>query len=293
MVDLDVVFRNESADASAKDVVDTAVEAEQLGYGTAWLPDHILPPGPYGETFGGVFEPLILLTAVASRTMRLGLGTSVIVLPLRNPFVLAKQVALLPNVANLPLRQPAVLAKSAATLDRLSGGRVELGLGAGWNRPEFQNVGAEFATRGRRLEEGIHLLRLLFGRFSGGFQGDFHGYEHGVFEPRPAQSGGPPIIVGGMSDAAVERAGRIADGWQSHGIGPEEFRERAALLRRSAGRRRVSAQARMAWTGGRPVEDACSEARAFEEAGADRVAVWFGPAPGFAERMRLFARAFR
>jgi probable F420-dependent oxidoreductase len=271
-VELDIVLRNESADASPKDVVDAAVEAEKLGYGTAWLPDHILPPSPYGETFGGVFEPLVLLTAIAARTMHLRLGTSVIVLPLRSPFVLAKQVA---------------------TLDALSGGRAELGLGAGWNQPEFQSVGADFATRGRRLEEGIHLLRHLFNRAPGGFDGHFYGYEQGVFEPRVVQGGGPPIIVGGMSDAAVRRAARVADGWQSHGIGPDEFRQRVELLRRSADGRRVSAQARMAWTGGRSVEAACEEARAFEQAGADRVAIWFGPVSGFSERMRRFARAFR
>lgn len=271
-MELDVVLRNESADAVAPDLVDIAVEAEKLGYGAVWLPDHILPPGPYGETFGGVFEPVVLLTAIAARTTRLRLGTSVIVLPLRSPFVLAKEVA---------------------TLDALSGGRVELGLGAGWNRTEFESVGADFRTRGRRLEEGIQLLRHLFARAPDGFQGRFYGYERGVFEPRPAQSGGPPIILGGMSDAAVLRAARIADGWQSHGIGPDEFGGRVELLRRSAGGRRVPAQARMAWTGDRSVDAACEEARAFAVAGADRVAVWFGPAAGFTDRMGLFARAIR
>lgn len=140
-MDLDVVLPNESRSMPVGALRDLAREAEDLGFATAWLPDHVLPPGPYGPEFGGVLEPLVTIGHLAAVTERLRFGTSVLVAPLRNPFVLAKQ---------------------AATLQELSGGRLLLGLGAGWSREEFDAVGADHAHRGAVTEDVLALLRHLF-----------------------------------------------------------------------------------------------------------------------------------
>ena len=131
MVELQVVLPDESATMPPERLVELAIAAEDLGYGTAWLPDHLLPPGEFGSTYGGVYEPLVTIGYLAARTTRIRFGTSVLVLPLRSPYVVAKQ---------------------AATLHRLSGERIVLGLGAGWAKEEFAAVGAVFEERGRRTD---------------------------------------------------------------------------------------------------------------------------------------------
>ena len=107
---LQVVLPNESIDVEPERIAGLARRAEQLGYGAVWLPDHLLPPADYGTTYGGVYEPLVTLSYIAASTTRIGLGTSVLLVALRNPFAVAKQ---------------------AATLDRLSHGRLTLGVGLG------------------------------------------------------------------------------------------------------------------------------------------------------------------
>ncbi|RZS44703.1 putative F420-dependent oxidoreductase [Herbihabitans rhizosphaerae] len=246
-----------------------AAEAERLGYRGAWLPDHLLPPGRYGQDrYGGVYEPLVSLSYLAAHTSTIRLGTSVLVLPMRNPFVVAKQ---------------------AATLDRISGERLTLGVGIGWDRTEFAAVGADFHTRGARTDEAIRLLRHLF-HGEGPFHGEFYGYDDGVFEPRPRRH--LPIMVGGTSDAALRRAARLADEWQAVGLEPREFAERLARLRESSDRD-VRATARIAWHGGRAeFQRAVDQAHGFADAGAAALAVWFTPAEGFEERMAEFAAQF-
>src|SRR3712207_968780 len=160
-----------------------------MGYRTLYLPDHTLPPAPYGATYGGVYEPLVTPAHIAARTSTIRLGTSVLVLPMRNPFVVAKQVA---------------------TPERLSAGRVVLGAGVGWDAAAFAAVGADFATRGALTDDCIALLRHLF-RGGGAFHGRFRHVERGVFAPVPAQP--VPIMVGGTSEAALRRAAALADEW--------------------------------------------------------------------------------
>lgn len=266
---LQVVLPDESPDMPVSTLVDLGVRAEALGVDTVWLPDHLLPPEPYGTTFGGVYEPLMTLTYLAARTHRIGLGTSVLVLPLRDPFVLAKQVA---------------------TLDHLSQGRFTLGVGVGWSREEFAALGSDFGTRGARTDETLALLRHLF-EGEGPFHGAFHSYEHGVFAPRPA--GRIRLMVGGGSPAALRRAAEWADEWQGLDSEPEAFREARDRLR-GLTERPVRAGVRMSWSGGeREFEEAVARFRALTACGADSVAVWFGSAEGFDERMTRFADALR
>lgn len=247
---LQVVLPNETPGMDPGRPAELARHAEELGYETAWLPDHVLPPGPFGDVFGGVYEPLITLAHIAARTETIRLGTSVLILPLREPFVLAKQ---------------------AATLDALSGHRLALGIGVGWNEPEFAEVGADFANRGRRTDEMLALLEQLVttGRGPGG----------GYFEPR---RGHIPLMIGGNSTVALRRAARIGDSWLSAGLGPAEFGERVAKLREFE--RPVKAVARVEWA-------ADLDIATYAAVGADAVAVHFGAEAGYEERMaELMAR---
>lgn len=266
---LQVILPDESPDMSPETLIRLGVRAEELGAHTVWLPDHLLPPQPYGSTFGGVYEPLVTLAYLAARTERIRLGTSVLVLPMRDPFVLAKQVA---------------------TLDRLSGGRFTLGVGVGWAREEFAAVGSDFTTRGARADEALALLQHLF-EGEGPFRGRFHSYERGVFEPRPVKR--VRVMVGGGSEAALRRAAEWADEWQGVDPDPETFQAARNRLRELT-RRPVRAGVRMAWTGGEEgFTAAVARFRELAASGADSVGVWFGDVEGFEERMVRFVAALR
>lgn len=266
---LEVVLPAESPAAPASEIVEIARRAEELAYDGVWLPDHLLPPEPYGPTYGGVFEPLVTLSFIAAMTSRIRLGTSILILPLREPFLVAKQTA---------------------TLERLAPGRVVLGVGTGWEEHEFAAARMPFADRGRRSESAIRLIRHLHTVGHGPFEDEYYGFEAGVFEPRPTAP--VPILVGGKSPAAYRRATRLGDGWHGLFMGPREFGERAAGLRARADRP-FETGTRVAWTGDdRPLAEAVAEAHAFAAAGADHLAVWFGEAKGFLARMVEFAGAF-
>ncbi|MGC7099503.1 TIGR03619 family F420-dependent LLM class oxidoreductase [Amycolatopsis lurida] len=262
-MDLQVVLPNESPEMAPGRPAEIAVRAEELGYHTAWLPDHVLPPEEYGSFYGGVYEPLITLSGIAARTSRLRLGTSVLVLPLRDPFSLAKQVA---------------------TLDRLSGERLTLGLGVGWDRKEFENVGSDFTTRGARTDEAIDLMRALFGG-ARSFEGRFYGFDGGVFEPRPR--GNVRLMVGGISDAALRRVARVADEWQSIEADPEKFAAQITRLR-SFTDRPLRVGTRISWDG---ADSTAARVKSLREAGADFVAVWFGEDNGYEDRMAALVNA--
>ncbi|WP_017571435.1 TIGR03619 family F420-dependent LLM class oxidoreductase [Nocardiopsis halotolerans] len=266
---LQVVLPDESPGMSPRALVDLGTRAEELGVDAVWLPDHLLPPAPYGPTFGGVYEPLVTLAHLAARTERIRLGTSVLVAPMRDPFVLGKQVA---------------------TLDALSEGRFVLGVGTGWSREEFAAVGSDFTTRGARTDETLRLLRHLF-EGEGPFEGRFHSYERGVFEPRPARR--VPVMVGGTSERALSRAAEWGDAWQGVGLDAAGFVAARNRLRELT-HRPVRAQTRIAWPGGEPEFDrAVGLFRELTAAGADAVAVWFGDVEGFGARMERFVAALR
>jgi probable F420-dependent oxidoreductase len=269
-VRLEVVLPAETPATPASEIVEHARRAEELGYDGVWLPDHLLPPEPYGPTYGGVFEPLITLTFIAAVTSRVRLGTSILILPLRDPFLVAKQVA---------------------TLERLAPGRVALGVGTGWEEHEFAAARMPFSDRGARTNSAIRLIRHLHTVGQGPFEDEYYGFQTGVFEPRPTTP--VPILVGGKSPAAYRRATLLGDGWHGLFMGPREFGERAVDLRARADRP-FETGIRVAWTGGdRPLAEAVAEAHAFAAAGADHLAVWFGEAEGFLARMVEFAAAFR
>jgi probable F420-dependent oxidoreductase len=255
-----------SADAGA--MAATARAADELGFRAVWTADHLLPP-PSAAQFARVFEPLVSLAFVASVTSRVRLGTSVIVLPMRNPFVVAKQVA---------------------TLDALSGGRVILGLGVGWSAEEFANVGADFRTRGARFEESLALFRHLWSGSSAVFEGRFYGYAGGLFDPLPAQGADLALMIGGRSDVVLKRVARHARFWQTTSIPPAEFPSYVAKIRAEPGGEQVEVGATLGFDG--DLRDAHQRLDEWTAAGAQHLSVNFGRAQGRTDRMQAFAREF-
>ncbi|WP_091531767.1 TIGR03619 family F420-dependent LLM class oxidoreductase [Microlunatus soli] len=272
-MELEVVLPNESPLMPPGQLVDLAQQAEELGFRTAWLPDHLLPPGEFGATFGGVYEPLMTLGHLGALTDRIRLGTSVLVVPLRDPFLLAKQLA---------------------TLQQLSAGRIVLGAGVGWSQQEFAAVGADFGRRGAITDDALALLRHLFGGGSAPYEARRFGYTEGVFAPLPEQP--VEIMIGGNSDAALRRAARFGDSWQGIPAAPAAFAERAGRLADLAGDRTVAAGLRIGWQGGASgttAEQLAGEVLEYAAVGADRVAVHFGDADDTAVRMSALVTALR
>ena len=185
--------------------------ADELGFDSIWCNDHLAIPSArgdaaaepayaaaYGEQRGqSIYEPLIVLAYLAAVTRRVMLGTSVYLLPLRTPLLAARQ---------------------AVSLDRLSGGRLVLGVGAGWLESEFAAVGVPYRQRGRRTDEAIAMLKSLCGE------------ENAEFLPKPVQRPHPPLWIGGRSDAAVRRAARTGDAWHPSHLTVDELRRQIPAL---------------------------------------------------------------
>jgi probable F420-dependent oxidoreductase len=171
-----------------------AEQAEETGYASLWTFQRLLVPEGSGmdPVYRSVLDPMVALGYAAAVTSRIRLGVAVL---------------------NLPFVSPAYLAKQATTVDVLSGGRLDLGLGIGWMPEEFTITGASTARRGARTEEFLAVLRTLWDDGVSSYDGEFYSIPAGRQDPRPVQRPGPPVLLGGMSRAAMERAGRLADGW--------------------------------------------------------------------------------
>lgn len=203
------------AGASAEGIEAAAEVAERLGYSTVWTTDHVLIDRAGADEYGRIFDAILTLAHVAGRTSRVRLATSVIV---------------------VPQRQATVLAKELATLDVLSRGRLDVGVGVGWNETEFGNLGMadRYHVRGAYLDEAIRLWRHLWSGSTGPFEGRFNHLTDYAFEPLPAQAGGPPILVGGRSEAAYRRAGTLGDGYHFTAVPPSGLADRLAIVRSAA-----------------------------------------------------------
>ena len=196
-------------------LVDLAVRAERLGFDSVWAHDHVFNVGHVRERIGGrpYYEPLTLLAYVAARTSRVRLGTSVLVLPYHNPIRLAK---------------------AAATLDVLSGGRLILGVGVGAIEQEMEAMGTPYKERGRFSDEAIAAMRALWTEAEPCFDGVWSRFAGMTFSPKPVQTPSIPVVIGGVSPAAIRRAARLGDGWQPLGLAPEALRAGIATLREEA-----------------------------------------------------------
>jgi len=172
---------------------------EDIGYDELDMFDHVVmgfplagrAPGPYPGSMP-ILEAFMTLAYIAAVTRRIRLGTEVVVLPQRQPVLVAKQVS---------------------TLDTLSGGRVRLGVGVGWQASEYEALGEEFETRGRRMDEALELLRACWSQPSIDFAGKHYQLRAMGMEPKPPQGAALPVWIGGSSEAAYRRVGRYGDGW--------------------------------------------------------------------------------
>ena len=178
--------------------------ADELGYESVWLPEHlVLPVQMAGSPHHGhdhppippqtpVFDAMGYLSFLAGQTQNIRFGT---------------------QVYNIGLRHPFVSARAAATLDIVSGGRFDFGIGASWLREEWDATGLDFDTRGARVDEALEVCRALWNEPVISHHGRFFDFDEVMFEPKPVQPGGPPIHVGGDGKAALRRVARYGDGW--------------------------------------------------------------------------------
>jgi probable F420-dependent oxidoreductase len=194
---------------------------ERIGYDHIDVFDHVVmgfpiegrPPGPYNAAMP-ILEPLVTIGFLAAATSRMTLGTEVLVLPQRDPTLVAKQVS---------------------TLDTLSGGRIRLGVGVGWQESEYEALGADFHTRGARMDEAIGLLRTYWTEPQVTLTGPYYRATSMGMEPKPPQGRQLPIWIGGGSDAALRRVGRLGDGWLASRVtDAEDGRRSIAAIRRYA-----------------------------------------------------------
>ncbi len=175
-----------------------ARRVEELGFASIWTGDHV-------SFYLPMYESLTLLASYASVVRRIKLGTAVYL---------------------LALRHPTIVAKVTSTLDVLSGGRLILGIGVGGENPkEFEASGVPHGERGARVDEGINVLRALWSETPATFKGRFTSFEGVSIAPKPVQPQGPPIWIGGRSDAALARAGRLGQGWVSYVVTPDRYRQ--------------------------------------------------------------------
>jgi probable F420-dependent oxidoreductase len=180
--------------ATPENIASFARRAEAAGYASLWTFQRLLvPDGSAMEpVYHSVLDPMAALAFAAAVTNRIRLGVAVV---------------------NLPFVSPGYLAKQAASLDVLSGGRHDLGLGVGWMPEEFTLAGAPMQRRGARAAEYVRVLRTLWADGQAEFSGEFYTVPRGTSAPAPVQPGGPPILLGGLARRALERAGQVADGW--------------------------------------------------------------------------------
>jgi probable F420-dependent oxidoreductase len=238
--------------------------AEDAGFESIWVFEHAVIPADYASRYpyspegriaiedDDLPDPFGLLAFLAGVTSRLLLGTGVLILPQRSPVVCAKE---------------------CATVDRLSGGRLRLGIGVGWLREEAEAVGTSFDDRGARTDDYIEAMRVLWRDPEPTYHGAFVDFDRAKSNPKPAQPGGVPILVGGHSAAAARRAGRLGDGYFPIGLRHDDFTGRLDELRaaaRDAGRDPDAIE--LTYSGGQKAD----RVAAYADLGVSRwvVAVW-------------------
>lgn len=206
--------------SSKKNISRIAVRAEELGFDSLWVTDHIIVPETHLERGDTFFEALTTLSFVAGMTENILLGTAVLGVSPREPILLAKQIA---------------------TIDALSEGRFILGVGTGWIEEELQTLNQSWVERGSILDESLQVAKILWqteGPVS--FSGKYTNFSDMLFNPKPHNKNGPPIWIGGMKTPSLKRAAKVGDGWFPWAVSPDEIREGVKKLegfRREFGRR--------------------------------------------------------
>lgn len=220
-----VIFANVGPFSTSEGARAIATAAESAGFDSLWTVEHVLVPADYESTYpydpsgrmpGGeatdIPDPLVWLAYVAGVTTTIKLGTGILIVPQRNPAVVAKEVA---------------------TLDKLSGGRMLLGVGAGWLAEEFDALGVPFAGRGRRLDSYLAAMRTLWAEDQATVDDEFVSFTNAISLPKPVNRT-VPVIVGGHTEVAARRAGRLGDGFFPGRGSPQRLRELLGVMRHAA-----------------------------------------------------------
>ncbi|HEX3864881.1 MAG TPA: TIGR03619 family F420-dependent LLM class oxidoreductase [Stellaceae bacterium] len=214
--------------ASAAAIRSAAVQAEELGFADVWVSEHIIVPGDRAYPPSAIFwDPVLTLTWAAACTDRVGLGTSVLVLPMRHPLPLAKELA---------------------TLQNLSGGRLILGAGVGWLEAEFEALGVPFNERGRRMDEGIAMMRAVWSEDPVTFTAIYIPALIDGMRTLPRPEKPIPIWIGGTSEPALKRAARL-DGWHGSRATPEQAAPIIQRLRAARPESGFTISLRYGWDG--------------------------------------------
>ncbi len=197
------------------DVLNIGKRAEELGFDSVWVNHHILNVGYIFDRLGSkpYYDAITVLTWVAAHTERVRLGTTVLVLPYLNPLLLAKTLA---------------------TVDVMSKGRLNVGVGVGALKPESDALGSTFETRGRYADESIKIMRELWESEDPEFDGEFFSFSGVKFSPKPIQKPGPPILIGGASRAALRRVATLGDGWHPIRQSIADLKQNIATIHRLA-----------------------------------------------------------
>lgn len=196
--------------------VRVAQAAESAGFESVWTGEHIVLPDPMLPSFPlppdtPMLDTIVSLTWVAAHTKRLRIASGIIVLPQRNPLLLAKELA---------------------SVDVLSEGRLIVGVGAGWLEPEFKALGISMQDRGAKMDDAIRAIRAIWTMSHPSYDGVFTSFSNVASFPQPLQRPTPPIVVGGESPAAMRRAVTLGNGWYGFGLAVDEARQRIAALKR-------------------------------------------------------------
>ncbi len=258
--------------------------AEEVGFESVWGGEHVIFPSKiesaYPYTEDGkvpadentpIPDPLIWLAYVAAAAPTLRLGTCILILPQRNPLVLAKELA---------------------TLDHLSGGRVELGIGVGWLKEEFEALGVPWERRGRRNDEYVEALRTIWSGQHVEYHGEFVDFEPLSCTPLPPQGPDIPILVGGDTDVAIRRAARLADGYFPGEGDPQKLAGLISRLAEECNKRdRDPAEVEINAMFAAQIGDPAKGREVFEELGVGRAMVpaFFFAGPGGIDNLRSFA----
>jgi probable F420-dependent oxidoreductase len=276
---------NYGGKVKSRQLATLAAVAEESRFDSVFVTDHIIVPRGLEDPYEKLLEPLMMLSYLSAKTEKVRLGTSVIVVPQRNPILLAKQLA---------------------TLDTISGGRTILAAGAGWLKQEFTYLNADFKQRGRILDESIRLMRTLWQDEVINFRGRFSNVRNARFFPKPVQKT-IPIWVAGNSPAALRRAIRLGDGWHPVGLAVTALLKAAEKIRNSGRKLEISlritvdprnrrsqytssGERRVLLSGSRT--NMVDQVEAYGNAGAARLVLYFGnvSAASYEDAAKKFAR---
>jgi len=257
-----------TATAQSGDLAEVARQTEALGYDSLWIPEHPVIPlnhktpfpasrdGRLPEHYNRWADPFVALTVAATATKKIKLGTGICLLPERDPLITAKVVA---------------------SVDLYSGGRVILGVGAGWLKEETEVMGTRFGLRWKRLRETVEAMRVLWTQAEASYEGELVRFPAVRCDPKPVQKSGPPVLLGAHGHKALERVARTYDGWFPLVQSPEAFANDMATLRKltvEAGRNPDTLQVTTIVDPGKGEGPSVDDLKRYRDAGASRVVVF-------------------